>query len=923
MPRTPGHAPPEVDNNTFRIQAIEASSAIVDKVQDRFEDWLSEKTASSGRLGRLRSIGKAIWYGGPLRDWHKQRRQKKDIEKAVEEGMYALSGGNKDQHDQAIAAGVRRFSSGDADMLDTVAGETNVELAADNPLFMDLKELVLRYTSDRTITPDQFDQAEKEIVARHAKTMRKADRLRGLAMATDAKRVAENGRHALDHHMSLADLEAQITGRLGEARLGVRAEHRKELADKAFDYLYKHHLSGVNETSVGIGAVAAVTATKFSFKKALAAAGAFAGIGLGVGLIAGTRQFYRSGQEITHFRRKLAEGAKVPADTKSRRLKAFEDVKYDSKSAQELIGSLDMALREIKAGDGNRLSFALSRITEVQARKDLSVGRDLIHFSSETTVEQEREVLYDRLRQAKLAFQAALDSTSRGVLGSKSVEELITNNIAGVVGTLQADIDKKEKAARRIRIKSALAIGAIACVVGGTIGMAIQESVALADDGRRSVLEGGGGQRHTLLASLRDNSYTEYDQDGSPHEEFFYGGNNGILGDPRSFGVNLPNGAHLVQVGPDGSVGRFDLVGPDGTVWYHGVEWDEQGNLAKGVRQALVEQHGLHLTQGELYYDDTKPPGVGENHRHFETNIQIPVEVNTSTEVPGVLPIWGRRGIGPFEAGATWAGLPAAELETRRRAEIYWRTFGNAYQRRIEALATDLVAETKIARAPKAVVIITADARHDRKDIKAALEQYKNQTGINMERDIEIVVFAAQPQPGAGLNHVKATIEEIRRFQRLNPNLKIRVVERHELKPTEAKRPWVRRAITDAVIADLLRRGVNLTKVSLLYNGANSAHIDPNYLKTVIDKMLQHDEVDMLVGRARLNFDPDKPPREMVAATRISRLIERLLPPTPGRLGSAGANIALRPEAYISFGRKPFTKTRILADPALAAMITT
>ncbi|MBI2008825.1 glycosyltransferase [Candidatus Saccharibacteria bacterium] len=322
---------------------------------------------------------------------------------------------------------------------------------------------------------------------------------------------------------------------------------------------------------------------------------------------------------------------------------------------------------------------------------------------------------------------------------------------------------------------------------------------------------------------------------------------------------------------------------------------------------------------------DTVQRTVTEQHTHFLTVLEAPSE-DLPVEIPPVLPIYARRGLeeltrpegpgyGYYRGGESYLGgssegrgrrgvapfapeleaNPDAKIDANKSTTRYLRSLRPSYKKTLGGLKSQLEKQPKVDK-PKIVIMVPAAAHQEGNNIYRTLEQYAKQQGVP-EDDFEIVVFANNP---AGSKPDK-TIREIRRFQNDNPNIKVRLMHK-ELQSKEANIGWVRKAVTDTIITDLMERGVDLNDVLLVSNDADSQWIDPNYLKTIVERATTQPEVDGFLGFIDWGYDAYKAHPETLAATRLMQMIEIYLRKKRNEIGSSGANFVFRPGIYTAVG---------------------
>ena len=570
----------------LQIQVVDTSDAVQSEAVDRAERYLSEETTQRGVGGFL----KKIWQGNIARDFYRQREIQRGRREIVETGnIYINTDGSQADHDQAMAAVVERFTS------DFVhEGENNQQfedVEHGQELLSQLQELVSTYARG-DIDHDVLVEERTRILSEYGQQVHQADRNRGLVYADNILEVAANARTAFEHGAGLDRLDAAISGRVGEARTGVRTEARLQVTDRAIDWMHRHHMSGVNETTLALGVAAAMTAAKFTTRKAATAVAAVAGLGVGAGLIAAGREHLRVGQERISHSRQMAEGGEIQDN--SQRRERMEETRYETVPTAELIASLQVAREAVEAGNTDSLNELIATLTAARARVQTSDAQsiDLLEYSSKASVETERLALDIELARATVAAQEAAEASGQAL----DLDALLQN----INEQIQGDITSKDAAFNRLRRNRTIKMGLIGAATGVLAGLGIQEIHSLLDSGLQGVAEGPvGSDRHSLLADIfRGNSSVEENSQDPSHREFF----NDYKGEHlKAVATDLPEGYHLENTRPGEQFG-WDIIGPDGKpVIDVGLEWDTQGNLSKETR-ALLHEEGFGLKQNSLKF---------------------------------------------------------------------------------------------------------------------------------------------------------------------------------------------------------------------------------------------------------------------------------------------------------------------------------
>ncbi|HVX58844.1 MAG TPA: hypothetical protein VG964_03900 [Candidatus Saccharimonadales bacterium] len=679
MPEAESYAPtasrPEdLEAALKKIQVVDISEAIGAHAIDAADDYLSRETSQKGVKGFV----KKIFKGNLVRDVVRQRQIHKGRQEIIESGnIYALQGGDQADHDEAVAAVVERFTS-DYDLLHRQAGETNE--AMEGTLLGQLKQLIGEFAHNSAMSIEALEEAKNRVLHEYGQRVHAKDRNKGLLYADNIIEVAQNARFAAEHELARDRIEAALSGQIGEAKVGVRTEARLQAIDKSLDWLHNHHVTLVNEGTLGIAMAIGLSAAKWTSRSALSAAARMAIPGIGAGLIAGAREHLRVGQERTLHMRQMAEGGEMPAENAPRREK-MEGARYETVSATELIDQLD-GVGELL--DNGALLEAIASINAAEVRIGMSDQRniDLISYSSKTSVEQERFELDMRLAEAKVLLQRKLNSLDDEALAglglaSKDLATALSARNGDLEEYLLGDISEKDQAFKKLRRNRTLKMAAVGAAMGVTLGIAFQEAHAALDGGLRGVLEGSGGNRQSLLSALLRHAHHP---SGDQHREFFEGGHHF-----KDTAVDLPPGYHLVQTNPGEKFG-WEVQGPDGkNVLDHldmhkfleqmqgdhnqhhlhhisgdhlGVGFDTQGNLDYESREALrslgfdLHQHAVGFKEPHLVTHDVTRNIHEYLRAHPRDFVRAHRELWYDNNTPGVYDQnelrldWGAGGVG-------------------------------------------------------------------------------------------------------------------------------------------------------------------------------------------------------------------------------------------------------------------------------------
>jgi len=375
----------------------------------------------------------------------------------------------------------------------------------------------------------------------------------------------------------------------------------------------------------------------------------------------------------------------------------------------------------------------------------------------------------------------------------------------------------------------------------------------------------------------------------------------------RSLFENQNGQAHFVGAFAEAAQLMGKHNGVETTRMLATVVGDNQPKVAtETITHVLVEQHERVIT--DLTAPNAPPLPIEVpfalplySRRGMETmdttDNNLPYIYTGSGYIPegyrsqqGLMP---RRGLAPF--APELEADPNADIDADTTAKRYLRSLRPSYKRVVDRLSGSLDSQPK-ADHPKLVVMIPAAAHQEGRNIYRTLQQYALQKGVD-PGDFEVVVFANYPD-GA---HRDQTISEVKRFQKEHPELNVRLLEKR-LESKEANIGWIRKAATDSVITDLIKRNIKLSSVMLVSNDADSESIDPRYLQTIINKSEASPEVDGFLGFIDWSYEAYGAHPDMFVATRFMQMIETYLRISKHEIGSSGANFAFRPGMYAAVG---------------------
>lgn len=588
----------------LQIQVVDVTQAAQDNAVDRAEEFIDEQTRTEvtaetfgGRLRqRASGIVKRIWYGNIARDYVRQREIDKNRQRNVDErNIYAAHGYGQEDHDRALGATLTRFTS----ELGLHEGESNRDLAEidqGETIAVRLRSLVSSFAST-DMSVEALREAKTRIIDELGQVMNEQDRKKGLLLADNVIEVAQHARAAFEHGLGLDRIDQAMGVKAGEARLGVRTEVHKDVADRLIEKVHEHGAM-LNETTLAAGVGIALSLGKFTTRKAATAAGATIGLGVGAGIIGGLRERLRMKQERQLHSRQLAENGEQHIGGGNPRRAQLELARYEAVPAVSLLGSLQGSLANLEMGaDSAGLAEAIANLAHAQTRIRLSdqMSADFITFSGKTQIEDERLALDLSVAELKVRLQQAVDQADDSLLAAAGISRDVNESLEAMSNwtgdILTADITDKDRVFTKLQRNRALKMGAISFATAVGVGALIQQgNAALSDQMQGAWEDGGDGEtRRSVIAGLLGKESSALGDITGEHLA------PQAISDQTS--IVLPEGFSLE---PNNS-GYFNLLDADGKTVSDHIGFDDAGNL-DGPSQVILGTKGItHSSVVESY----------------------------------------------------------------------------------------------------------------------------------------------------------------------------------------------------------------------------------------------------------------------------------------------------------------------------------
>ncbi len=390
------------------------------------------------------------------------------------------------------------------------AGEKKIEQGEYNDK---LKDLVMKFVKGE-VTEDGFKQEKNQILGDLKNSDQKLFEREGL-IADNLLETARELKVQVAHAGGLVNVDLDIQLTVGRARAGTRTEEDLRRIDKFVRGWQEKKVLNWGASPVFVATVAGGAYSilnnfaRIGGGKIAALATWGASVLAASGFAAARRGTELKRERAMHARQRAMsmdqdeETAKLmkfgKKDT-SRREK-MDTMTYQMEKAQDLLANLHSSLADVMANgqiDAGRMNQArlkeiIGRLAEIDARTALSDTRnlDLIAYSKEEQIEQERTALALETAKAKVELAKFLENNTQGLPQNirQEVLEASSNRIEEVLSAA-GGINEKDKEFVSFRRKEMIRSALTAAAMGVGIGTAMQEGIAYFSDNQQGWIEG-------------------------------------------------------------------------------------------------------------------------------------------------------------------------------------------------------------------------------------------------------------------------------------------------------------------------------------------------------------------------------------------------------------------------------------------------
>lgn len=589
---------------TFIDETHDAISAARDAAEARRRNELAE--GGDGLKGKVKRFFRNMWKGenGLAGAYYLEKYKREALAQIEQENdVLALESSDSAARARAQVATIERFQSEYDESIHNEAGERREVIEGDSEFALAMKDLIRRYASGEITDPEALKAEQGRALEQLAKSGNMNLIGEGKVRLDNLLAIAEQVKAIADNEDSINRMLDGMKVYNAEARSNVRTEHELSKAEQLIDRLQRsgRGLGGlVGPETLGTAAAVALGIARAGRGTLVHAAGVTVAPGVLGGAFAAMRERKRVKQERTLHAREMAQGKSY--DTGKRR-DSFEDTRYETEDAQGLIIQLESLLGEGEPSTPEAIQSAYEAIASVEARIQMSDKRkiDLVAYSSVVDMPQERRKLDEARALAKVRLAGHMGDlpsdfrTRFKIVDGQPIDEALAL-YTGAVVELDKDIDAKDKAFRKLRLRRTALAAGIGFGTSFVIGVGAQEALAFVNpsyDGlAEHIVHDGSPSEHghqTTLEGVREaifghgsTAHTEHITPSTTYDSYPMGNHQNAL--------ELPSDYHAVTA-PNGSI---TIEGPKGFTPVEGLTLEKDGSLSPQSLE-LLKSHNISV----------------------------------------------------------------------------------------------------------------------------------------------------------------------------------------------------------------------------------------------------------------------------------------------------------------------------------------
>jgi len=607
-------ATPDVDTDTTTpdnptTSTPEAQGPLVLSFIDETHDAIAAaRDAAEARLrnelaqgGRVKRFFRNMWKGenGLAGVYYLEKYKREALAQIEQENdVLALESSDAEARTRAQVATIERFQSEYDESIHDEAGERREKIADDSEFALAMKDLIRRYASGEITDPEALRAEQGRALERLAENGQMNLIGEGKVRLDNLLAIAEQVKAMADNEDSINRMLDGMKLYNAEARTNARTENELSRTEKLLDRLQRsgQGLGGlVGPETLSVAAAVALGVARVGRGSLIRAAGVTLAPGVLGGAFAAVRESKRVKQERTLHAREMAQGKEYAT---GKRRDALNDTLYETESAQDLTAQLESLLVEGQDYTPEQIQGAYEAIAQIEARIRLSDKRDidLVAYSDVLEIPKERRDLDTARALAKVRLAGRMGDlpddfrTRFNITDGQPVNEALGRYTDAIV-ELDKDIDAKDKAFRKLRLRRVAVAAGVGFGTSLVIGLGAQEALAFVSpsyDGLAEHLVHGGSPsedgRQTLLEGMFNGSgaHTEHITSSTTYDSYAMGTHQNAL--------ELPSNYHVVTA----SNGTMTIEGPKGFTPIEGLTLEKNGSLSPESLQ-LLKDHNISV----------------------------------------------------------------------------------------------------------------------------------------------------------------------------------------------------------------------------------------------------------------------------------------------------------------------------------------
>ncbi len=241
---------------------------------------------------------------------------------------------------------------------------------------------------------------------------------------------------------------------------------------------------------------------------------------------------------------------------------------------------------------------------------------------------------------------------------------------------------------------------------------------------------------------------------------------------------------------------------------------------------------------------------------------------------------------------------PKAKLDHYREIDGYFSRQEKGYMKEVERFSKEA---GEMDPNCELSVCIPVAGHQEGANIYRTLEGFKNQTAPKEKFEVVLMVNHPDVDPSGRAVKPDQTMNEIARFQKDNPDMRIRVI--YKVFPlAEAKIGTIRKLANDVAMYRHHARGEGAKDLILVSNDADMKGVSPEYVGSMLKDFAAKPNVDAIRGELDWDLEAYANNPMVHIGTRLFQYLGIYGRSRSGGMTSSGANFAYRSSIYSAVG---------------------